>query len=193
MTSCIAMLRGINVGGKRVKMEKLRTLFEALGFAKARTYIQSGNVLFNSNTANESAIIARIEKQILADFGFAVQVFLRTEKEMADVIKRNPFTRDKTVDQSKLHVTFLSDDAPAAAAAVLETLAAKAERYHVSGREIFLHCPNGYGTSKLANPFIERKLRVSATTRNWKTANTLLALSADVEPPAGSSRKNVRP
>jgi uncharacterized protein (DUF1697 family) len=181
MTCYIALVRGINVGGKMIKMEPLRASFEALGFDKVRTYIQSGNVLFESRAGSPTAIIRRIEEKILADFKHTVRVFLKTDKEMADVVKRNPFVKDKTVDPARLHVTFLAEDAPASAAACLETLAATAERYHISGREIFLYCPNGYGNSKLANPFIERKLRLAATTRNWKTVNTLLAMSQETE------------
>ena len=177
MPCYIALLRGINVGGKTLKMEKLRASCDELGFGSVRTYIQSGNVLFESAGKSPVAIIKRVEEKILADFGFAVQVFLRTDKELADVVERNPFPRDKKIDQTKLHVTFLLQDAPASTAAVLESLAVGAERYHVSGREIFLYCPNGYGASKLANPFIERKLRVPATTRNWKSVNTLLTMA----------------
>lgn len=175
------MLRGINVGGKTMKMEKLRASFDALGFKDVRTYIQSGNVLFETAAKNPAGMIHRIEEKILSDSGLEVQVFVRTVAELADVVKRNPFPRDRAIEVTKLHVTFLQQDAPASAATALESLAIGAERFHVSGREIYLYCPNSYGTSKLANPFIERKLRVGATTRNWKSVNTLLAMCAEGE------------
>ncbi len=175
------MLRGINVGGKTIKMDALRASFATLGFGNVRTYIQSGNAVFEASAKNPSAIVKRIEAKIVEDFRFAVSVFLRTADELSDVVKRNPFPKEKDIDLTKLHVTFLTESAPANAAQNLESLAASAERYHISGREIFLYCPNGYGTSKLANPFIERKLRVVATTRNWKSVNTLLAMAREPE------------
>ncbi len=177
MNRYVALLRGINVGGKTIKMGALRASFEALGFGEVETYIQSGNVRFEADEKKPAAIIRRIEEKIRVDFKLEVQVFVRSEKELADVVKRNPFPKQKNIDQSKLHVTFLHEDAHASAAAVLETLAVGQERFHISGREIFLYCPHGYGNSKLANPFIERKLRIAATTRNWKTVNTLLAMA----------------
>lgn len=179
MNRCVAMLRGINVGGKQMKMEKLRASFTGLGFENVRTYIQSGNVLFETKAKNDAAILKKIAAGLLADFGVAIPVLLRTDKELADVVKRNPFLKDTGVDVARLHVTFLSHDAPASAAQCLEPLAASTERYHISGREIFLYCPNGYGNTKLSNNNVERKLRLAATTRNWKSVNTLLAMSLD--------------
>ena len=177
MTRYIALLRGINVGGKQVRMELLRASFEALGFKNVQTYIQSGNVVFNAASESASPLIKKIERKLLDEFGFPVSLVLRSADELRAVAESNPFVHDKTVDQGRLHVTFLPEFVPAAAAEVLESLAGKGERFHVSGREIFLYCPNGYGTSKLANPLIERKLRVTATTRNWKTVQTLVAMA----------------
>ncbi len=171
------MLRGINVGGKVVKMEKLRASFTALGFENVRTYIQSGNVLFETKAKSGAAILKKIAAGLLADFGVAIPVLLRTHKELADVVKRNPFAGDASFDAARLHVTFLSHDAPSSAAQCLEPLAASTERYHISGREIFLYCPNGYGNTKLSNNNLERKLRLGATTRNWKSVNALLAMA----------------
>src|SRR5271163_2335937 len=90
MPGYIALVRGINVGGKTIKMEPLRASFEALGFDQVRTYIQSGNVLFEARAGSSAAIVRRIEEKILADFKHTVRVFLKTDKELADVVKRNP-------------------------------------------------------------------------------------------------------
>jgi uncharacterized protein (DUF1697 family) len=178
MTNYIAMLRGINVSGhKMIKMERLRAAFEALGFRDVTTYVQSGNVVFNAATKSPALITKQIEEKILSDFGFDVPVFLRTAGELGGIVKGNAFVKDAAIDLTKLHVTFLSGAAPQTAAKSLEGLAVKPEQFQISGREIYLHCPNGYGTTKLSNTAIEKKLGVGATTRNWKSVNALLALS----------------
>ena len=174
----IAMLRGINVSGhKMVKMEALRASFGALRFSNVKTYIQSGNVVFAAEDRSVADVCKKIERRILRDFGFSVPVFLRTASELEETIKRNPFLTDTAIDRSKLHVTFLSAAAPATALEVLQPLAAKPEQIRVIGRQIYLYCPNGYGQTKLSNTAIEKKLSVGATTRNWRTVNTLLAMT----------------
>jgi uncharacterized protein (DUF1697 family) len=180
MTSYIAMLRGINVSGQKIiKMERLRATFEGLGFGNVRTYVQSGNLVFETGTNSAATITRRIEERILNDFGFAVRVFLIKAKELNEIAKENPFVNDGTIDQSKLHVTFLSDRAPTTAVKSLAALAVKPERFQISGQAIYLYCPNDYGRSKLANNAIERKLGVEATTRNWKTVKALLSMAND--------------
>jgi uncharacterized protein (DUF1697 family) len=174
MTSYVAMLRGINVSGhKLIKMEQLRASFEGLGFAEVRTYVQSGNVLFRTRSIAEASIARRIEERISHDFGFAVPVFLRTAKELTDIVDGNPFLKDRAVDHSKLHVTFLSAVAPGTAAKNLEPLAIEPDRFHISHQEVYLYCPGGYGNTKLSNSAIEKKLGLGATTRNWKSVNAL--------------------
>jgi uncharacterized protein (DUF1697 family) len=178
MTNYLAMLRGINVTGhKIIKMEKLRASMEALGFSQVRTYVQSGNIVFRAATNSKAALRRMIAERIESDFGFAVPVFMKTAKDLARIVKENPFLEDKSIDQSKLHVTFLSGPAPATASESLAALAVKPERFHVSGHEIYLYCPNGYGGTKLSNSAIEKKLGVGATTRNWRSVNTLLAMA----------------
>ena len=178
MPTYVAMLRGINVSGhKMIKMEALRASFGALKLSNVQTYVQSGNVIFECADGSVAALSEKIERRILRDFGFSVPVFVRTAKEMAQIIKDNPFLKETAIDHSKLHVTFLSDAAPKMALETLQPLAAQSEQFHVIGREIYLYCPNGYGRTKLSNTAIEKKLSVGATTRNWKTVNTLLALA----------------
>jgi uncharacterized protein (DUF1697 family) len=174
----IAMLRGINVTGhKIIKMEALRASFDALGFKNVKSYVQSGNLIFETQIDSTGDLSVKIEKKILRDFGHAVPVFLRTAKEMAEVVKRNPLPKDSAIDQSKLHVTFLADAAPKSAADLLQPLAAGPEQIRVISREIYLYCPLGYGQSKISNNAIEKKLSLGATTRNWRTTQTLLAMS----------------
>ncbi|PYL54105.1 MAG: DUF1697 domain-containing protein [Verrucomicrobia bacterium] len=174
----VAMLRGINVGrGKVVKMERLRASLESLGFDGVRTYVQSGNVVFESEQKSAAELSKKIETKILRDFGFAVPVILKRSKEIEQIVRDNPLVKEKGIDHSKLHVTFLSDAPPTAALKALEPLATSRERFRVLNREVYLYCPDGYGTSKLANTTIEKKLSVVATTRNWRTVNALLEMA----------------
>jgi uncharacterized protein (DUF1697 family) len=178
METYVALLRGINVGGKTLKMEPLRGAFEKAGFFDVRTYVQSGNVVFATKTSS-NRLSEAMEKRILADFGLSIRILVKSLKELNEITKRNPFLKDKAIDQSKLHVTFLSaiPTIPGAAAArELEALATNGERFHILDQQIYLYCPGGYGKTKLSNNAIEKKLQVVATTRNWRTVNALLAL-----------------
>ena len=177
MTTYIAMLRGINVSGhKIIKMERLRAMFADMGFQNVQTYVQSGNVVFES-TEPHAGLAAKIEKRILKEFGFDVPVLTKTAKEMAEIVKRNPFVKDTALDQTKLHVTFLADDPPKNALELLQPFITGAEQLRIIGRAVYLYCPNGSGNSKLSNTTIEKKSGCSATTRNWKTTKTLLEMA----------------
>ncbi len=174
----VAMLRGINVGrGKVVKMERLRASLESLGLSEVRTYVQSGNVVFNSKQKSGAELSKKIEAKIQRDFGFAVPVILKTSKEIEQTVRDNPLVKEKGIDHSKLHVTFLSDAPAAAAVKTLEPLATSRERFRVLNREVYLYCPDGYGRSKLTNTTIEKKFSLVATTRNWRTVNALLEMA----------------
>src|SRR5215472_1516474 len=113
MPAYVSMLRGINVGGgKTIKIERLRAAFEALSFFRVRTYAQSGNVVFETTQGSPAALSKRIQERILRDFGFPVPVILKTTEEMERVVAANPFVEEKSIQQSKLHVTFLSHALP---------------------------------------------------------------------------------
>ena len=174
----VAMLRGINVSGQKiVKMERLRESLASLGFSDVKTYIQSGNVVFKAATASTSSLEKKIAGKILEDFGFAVPVAIRTPEELGAVLKNNPLLKQPSIEEARLHVSFLSEPAPKTASEILKPLAAKSERFAVCGREIYLYCPDGYGETKLSNSAIEKKLSVQATTRNWKTVSTLFEMA----------------
>ena len=131
----IAMLRGINVSGKKIiKMEQLRASLSALGFSNVKTYVQSGNIILESSIGSPASLSMKIEQKILRDFGFTVPVFLRTPIEMAGAIKCNPFINDPNIDQSKLHITFLAAAPPKTALEQLQTLAEDPERFRSIGR-----------------------------------------------------------
>jgi uncharacterized protein (DUF1697 family) len=177
MPTHVAMLRGINVGqGKIVKMERLRSSFEALGFDSVRTYVQSGNVVFESEQKSATGLSKKIEEKIQRDFGFTASVLVKSSKEIAQIVGNNPLVKEKGIDHSKLHVTFLSDAPPKTAVKLLEPLARGSELVRILSREIYLYCPDGYGRTKLSNNAIEKKLSVVATTRNWRTVNALLEM-----------------
>lgn len=175
----IAMLRGINVSGHNlIKMESLRAAFAALGFVGVKTYIQSGNVVFQTAKASPAVLAEKIAKKNQAVFGLSVPVVVRSADDLGEVLKHNPLLRNTGLDESRMHVTFLSGPAPKNAEEILKPLAGKSELFAVCGREIYLHCPDGYGNTKLSNSAIEKGLSVQATTRNWKTVNVLHSMAA---------------
>lgn len=175
MPAYVAMLRGVNVAGHySIKMEQLRGLCDGLGFQKVETYVQSGNIVFQAKTGNSAFLSKRIGESILDSFGFETPVIVRTSNEMENVIANNPFLKEKDVDSSKLHVTFLQEAAQKSSVKTLEKLATSQEKFYPVSREIYLYCPEGYGRTKLSNNAIEKALSVTATTRNWRTIYTLL-------------------
>ncbi len=174
----IALLRGINVGrNKRIKMADLVKAFESSGFRNVKTYVQSGNVIFEHDSSSAAEIAENIEKIIGQTFGFSVNVFIRTESELENIVKLNPFIKETGIEFDKLHVTFLSDMPDPKAVLSLDINKDENEKFEVIGREVYLYCPNGYARTKLKNDVFEKKLDTVATTRNWKTTNKLLELS----------------
>ena len=175
----IALLRGINVGGhNRVPMAELRSLFEGLGHEHVATYVQSGNVVFDS-AAGQSAIVSAIEQAIAAQFGFAVPVVVRSRSELAAVATRHPLAGDEP-DEAKLHVFFLAD-APPAAIPGLDPSRYAPDEFVLDGRELYVHYPNGQGRSKLTVARVERAFETTATARNWRTIARLLELADGAE------------
>jgi uncharacterized protein (DUF1697 family) len=173
----VAMLRGVNVGGRnRIKMPALADLFTALGHTDVVTYIQSGNVVFRSRSKSSTALVGAIEERIMRDLGVEVSVLIRSRDELAAVVQGNPFLRTKA-DPGRLHVTFLAELPDGHAVRALEEFDAGPDEVRVLGREVYLHCPNGYGNTKLNPALIERRLRAISTTRNWNTVTKLLDLA----------------
>ena len=170
----VALLRGINLGGhKIVKMDPLRKMFEELGFEDVKTYIQSGNVVFKAPAQTPEKLAKGIEEKIFRQFGFPVPVIVKTAGEIGEVICNNPLLKEKGIDLSKLHVTFLSCPPDKGALKTMDAVPAAPDQFRCSGRVVYLHCPNGYHASKLTNNVLEKLLKVGTTTRNWKTVNKL--------------------
>jgi uncharacterized protein (DUF1697 family) len=172
MAKFVAMLRGVNVGGNILKMDRLRELCDQLGFTDTKTYVQSGNIVFES-TQPASALCSLIEKRLNGETRLPVSVIVRTPAELVKIISCNPFLKEKGIDLSKLHVTFLAKPAGKDALKTLAAINAGSDRLHISGKEVYLHCPNGYGETKLSNNALQKVLGVNATTRNWNTVNKL--------------------
>lgn len=172
------MIRGINVGGKRIKMEDLRDLYGSLGFETVKTYIQSGNVIFKSDNDDSEDLAEQIQQKIFQTFNYQVEVVIRTMEELKKVIGSSPYA-DK--EEEYLHVTFLSDTPSEAMVQTIDPENIKgiksSEEFIVQSREIYLYLPHGYGRTKLNNNFFEKKLGLNATTRNWKTVNKLLQMA----------------
>jgi uncharacterized protein (DUF1697 family) len=176
----IAMLRGINVGGhNRIKMDRLRTSLEALGFEQVKTYIQSGNVVLKSATISPAALSRKIEKQIVSEFGFSVSVISRTTDEINKTIANNPFLNDSRINPEKLHVAFLSEAPAPLALKRLAELTLEPDQACCLGKEVYFYFPNGVSGSSLWKHPLDRVLSVEATTRNWKTVNTLHQMCLD--------------
>jgi uncharacterized protein (DUF1697 family) len=175
MTTYVSILRGINVGGaKKILMSDLKHIYEELGFIKVTTYIQSGNVIFQAyNDYSDEKTAKAVEKALFEKYGYEVPVLVRTAEEMENTMKNNPFIRDRNLDPEKMHVTFLAELIKKENLEIITKYDYSPERFEIIGKDVFLYCPNGYGKTKLNNSFFENKLKVSATTRNWRTVNTL--------------------
>lgn len=174
----MALLRSVNVSGRnRLSMEQLRALATDAGYERVRTYLQSGNLIC-SGRGSASSVARVIEERMAATLGWSVPVLARTRSEIREVLDANPFPTPR-LDPKSLHVTFLGR-APRPEG--VESLTADdhrfgADRAVVVGREVFLHCPGGYGRTKLDNAFLERRLGTTATTRNWRTVTALAAMA----------------
>ena len=170
----VALLRGVNVGGKNcVPMKELAEIFTKAGCADVRTYIQSGNVVFRATGALAESIPSRITQQIAKRFSCQIPVVLRTAEQLADAVRNNPL---REVPQESLHVYFLAGLPNPSRVAQLDPDRSRPDAFIVHGREIYLHLPNGIGRSKLTNAYFDSKLDTTSTARNWRTTLKLLEL-----------------
>jgi uncharacterized protein (DUF1697 family) len=181
VNTIISILRGINVSGKnKIPMVELKAMYEGLKFKNVITYIQSGNVIFSASESDSKTLSKKIEQGILKKFGFNVPVITRSIDEIQAAIKKNPFLKEKGIELEKLHVTFLEDSPAADTLKKVLEYNYEPDTFTIVGKEVYLHCPNGYGNTKLTNTFFENKLKVRATTRNWRTTNELLRIASEI-------------
>jgi uncharacterized protein (DUF1697 family) len=178
MQTYISFLRGINMAGhKIIKMEDLRQVFTDSGFKNVRTYIQSGNVIFQAEKTNPKDLAKKIEKIILEKYSFEVPVIVIEPGELKIILQNNPFLKDKLKDLTYAHITFLSDEPASENIDKIRKAQYLPDEFELTGKIIYVNCPNGYGKTKLSNSFFESKLKVSATSRNLKTSNELLVIA----------------
>lgn len=175
----VALLRGINVGGKnKVPMKDLIEIFAATACAGVRTYIQSGNVIFNAAPGHCERLPDMITAQIAKRFGFKVPVVLRTAEQLGKVIRNNPFLKAGAAEH-ELHVMFLADAPSSRAVQDLDPDRSPPDAFQVRGCEIYLRLPNGAARTKLTNQYFDSKLATISTIRNWRTVNQLFAMMND--------------
>jgi uncharacterized protein (DUF1697 family) len=171
------MLRGINVSGQKIiKMADFKNHLQELNFTDVQTYIQSGNAVFKNKKTLPKDLEKKITKKILEEYGFEVSVIVKSPNELTEIIKKNPFTKDE--DLNRLCVIFLSDEPTSDNLKKLKGIDYSPEEYVLKGKTIYLYSPHGYGKAKMNNNFFENKLKVVATTRNWKTVNKLSEMAS---------------
>jgi len=179
-SSYVALLRGINVGGKnKLPMADLAAMFCDAGCEDVRTYIQSGNVIFRVNPKNAERIPRVISDKIAASLGLRVPVVIRTSGELREVAASNPFLAD--ADPQSLHVAFLADLPEKRRAAALDVKRSPGDSFKLLGREIYLCLPNGVARTKLTNAYFDSTLATMSTLRNWRTVLKLLEITQAME------------
>jgi uncharacterized protein (DUF1697 family) len=175
----IALVRGINVGGVVLKMDDLKKMLEYIGFSKVSTYIQSGNAVFDSKESNKRKMESEIAQEIKNKIDRDIVVIVKTIDELRRIVAAHPLAA--LGDEDKLYVTVLSEEpAKPDVEVLLETMNA-VDRHEVANRAVYSYYSAGYGNSKRSNNFIEKILKVSATTRNWATMKKLLELATQGE------------
>ncbi len=174
MNVYISLLRGVNVGGHKILMTQLKELYESLHLVDVKTYIQSGNVIFQSRDNDGYRLKNILEQEIERVFNFQISIIIMTRDELKKVIENNPFSNE---DKNKIYITLLSTSFKEISEIEIKNVKDKNEKYYLGKKVIYLFLPQGYGRTKLNNNFFERKLKVAATTRNLKTIKKLYELA----------------
>ncbi len=177
MKKHIAILRGINVGGRRkIIMSELRDMFSSLGHSNVRSFIQSGNIIFDCKTGkSNSGLEQESTLAIKETFGHDVPVIIRSTQEIKEIIQTNPYIEQAKIED--LHLTFLKDIPENEHRLKTKEINHSPDQFLIADKHVFVACFGGYRNTKLNNSFFEKKLKVSTTTRNWKTILKLYELS----------------
>ena len=174
MTTYLAFLRGVNVGGEnKLRMQDLVDLFSAAGCKNVRTYIQSGNVIFTADVKLVAKLAARIAEQIQERFGYQTPVILRTAAQLQSILLNPPF-KDSA---ETLHVMLLAQVPNALRVKTLEPHRSPPDEFAVIGQEVYLKLPNGAARTKLTNAYFDSRLATVGTMRNWRTLTKLLEMT----------------
>lgn len=178
MPVVISLLRAVNVGGhNQIKMDALRSLYESLKLRNPQTYVQSGNVVFQTDSADLAKLAKKIEDSIERQFGFRPAVILRTAVELRDAIARNPFEKHAGTDPGRLLVAFLTAEPAPEARDKLLSIECAPDELRFSGRELYIYFPNGQGRPKLKWAHVDKALKLPYTGRNWITVTKLLEMA----------------
>lgn len=170
----VALLRGINVGGhNKIKMDELRAMFSTLGFEDVKSYINSGNIIFEIRKTGNDKLVTKIEKAIAKTFSLQIKVVIRESAEVANLVKQNPF-HDKMTDEKNLYVAFLSNHLSAENQELLLSNNNEFEEFAIIDQDVFCLSNKGFQDGLLGKKYIDNKLKTSATVRNWRTVNKLL-------------------
>ncbi len=177
MTTYVALLRGINVGGKkRVPMQTLRDLLTGMGCESVRTHLNSGNAVFTHPKADADGLAAELERAIERELGFQVTCLVREAGDIRRVVDANPFA-GRDIANPRFLVTFLDRPADPAAVADIDPAAYAPEEFVLRERELYVYYANGIRDSKLAKVLTERRLGVVGTARNWNTVTKLVDMA----------------
>ena len=180
MQTYTALLRGINVSGqKKINMKDLLSYMEEIGLKNVKTYIQSGNLVFLSKL-NSNELINIIQNKIEKEYDFFVPVIILTEEEIEKIVKQNPYKKLNT-DTKFMYFTFLSEYPDKKLIKDIKDQKYKDDEFIISDKIIYVFCPGGYGKTKLTNMFFESKLKVTASTRNWKTTVKLQEMTNELK------------
>jgi len=178
MINYVALLRDINVSGqKKILMAELREVLTKSGIENVQTYIQSGNIIFQSLETDKSTLALKIHNAIKLYFGFEVPVLVLTSLELKNIFDSSPFPKEK---KENSYFVMLYSKADRNLVDDISELSYPNEEFKITDKAIYFYCSVGYGKAKLGNNFFERKLKVTATARNYKTMVKLLSLSADL-------------
>ncbi|WP_291274619.1 DUF1697 domain-containing protein [Flavobacterium sp.] len=177
MYTHLALLRGINVSGHNmIKMETLKNVLENKGFQNVRTYIQSGNVFVDSEEAHGASVGFTIKQEIFKQLGLDVPVVVVSKNDLEQCFLNNPYLKEKEVDEKKLYIAFVSKELQVSAINDLKISQFKPDEAAIDKSRIFIKYAIGAGKTRLDQKYIEKKLSVVATIRNWNTVTKLLAM-----------------
>ncbi len=182
MTAYVSLFRAINVGGRNaVKMSILKEMHEALGFKNVSTYLQTGNVIFESDSSDAAELARQIGEEFEKKFGFYTEVMVRSAAELKEMFNQNPFRDNPEKETKWILVMFFSAGPDNEAKQALLSTFIGPEEIVIVGQEAYIYFPIGIGTSKLSTAFIEKKLKVAGTGRNWNTVTKLLEATKAIE------------
>ncbi len=177
MPRYVALLRSVNVAGHgRLAMSELRSSVEGLGYEDVSTYIQTGNVLFSATPRRDAAVASALEERLAQDFGAAPAVIVRSVAELTRIGSSSPYA-EAGADPARHHVTFLRSAPSTKALAALDLPPSGRDALVVEGSEVYVSTPDGYAGTKYTGTFLERRLGVLSTTRNWNTVTRLCQLA----------------